>query len=208
MRKVLILSSGGLDSTTVTYWLRERGEAIVPVFFDYGQHCAEKEWTTLQEVLPTSGVEEPRRINISDIFHGSSSRLISEADLWTEAVNPDDLYIPYRTLLFFSAAAAIAQTCGVTEVYSGFIKSNHAKELDCSVAFLNSLGALSERVGPVRFDAPFREKTKREVVEIAKRLNVPIGRTFSCQVFSEVPCGACPNCVDRLEALIEAGLHG
>jgi 7-cyano-7-deazaguanine synthase len=207
MSEVVLLSSGGLDSTTVAYWLRERGEIIAPVFFDYGQHCAEKEWRTLLEVLPTNGVTQPSRINISDVLSGSSSRLICEPNLWVETVTPDDLYIPYRTLFFFAAAAAIAQTRGVTDVYSGFINSNHAKELDCSAAFLNSLGALSERVGPVRFNVPFREKTKTEVVEIAKRLMVPIGRTFSCQVFSDVPCGACPNCVDRLEALIEAGLH-
>jgi 7-cyano-7-deazaguanine synthase len=44
MSAVLLLCSGGLDSTTVAYWLRERGIAIVPIFFDYGQHCVEKEW--------------------------------------------------------------------------------------------------------------------------------------------------------------------
>jgi 7-cyano-7-deazaguanine synthase len=121
-------------------------------------------------------------------------------------VEANDLYIPYRTLLFFSAGAAFAQTHDMTDVYSGFINSNHAKELDCSAAFLNSLEALSENVGPVRFHIPFRNKTKKEVAEIAKQLGVPIGRTYSCQVFSDAPCGACPNCVERLNALQEAGL--
>jgi Predicted PP-loop superfamily ATPase len=196
MSNVLLLSSGGLDSTTVAYWLQEKGQTIVPIFFDYGQHCVEKEWITLQEVLPNDGVVAPARIDISGLFRGSRSRLISEADLWSEYVEPDDLYIPYRTLLFFSAAAAVAQTQGVSDVYSGFINSNHAKELDCSATFLNSLDAFSKGVGPVRFNMPFRDMTKREAVEIAKGLSVPIGRTFSCQVFSDIPCGACPNCVD------------
>jgi 7-cyano-7-deazaguanine synthase len=208
MSDVLLLSSGGLDSTTLAYWLREQRQAIVPIFFDYGQHCVEKEWITLQEVLPKDGVEPPTRVDISAIFHKSKSRLIAEADLWTESIDSHDLYIPYRTLLFFSAAAAIAQTRGLSEVYSGFINSNHAKELDCSATFLNSLDALSERVGPVRFNIPFRDKTKKEVIEIAKRLCVPIGRTFSCQVYSDIPCGACPNCVDRIDALVQAGLSG
>jgi 7-cyano-7-deazaguanine synthase len=206
MNEVVLLSSGGLDSTTLAYWLRERGKTIIPIFFDYGQHCVEKEWTTLRQVLPKDGVKPPTRVDISAIFRGSSSRLISEADLWTETVDSEDLYIPYRTLMFFSAGAAIAQTRRLTDVYSGFINSNHAKELDCAATFLNSLDALSERVGPVRFSMPFREKTKKEVAEIAKHLAVPIGRTFSCQVFSDVPCGACPNCVDRIDALVLAGL--
>ncbi len=202
----MLLSSGGLNSTTVAYWLRERGEVVVPVFFDYSQHCVEKEWETLNRVLPDGGVEPPARVDISGIFSGSRSRLIAEPDLWAERVEPEDLYIPYRTLLFFSAAAALAQTRGLTDVYSGFINSNHAKELDCSAAFLNSLDALAENVGPVRFHLPFRDKSKREVVEEARRLSVPIGRTFSCQVYSDIPCGACPNCVDRLDALAQAGL--
>jgi 7-cyano-7-deazaguanine synthase len=206
MSDVVLLSSGGLDSTTLAYWLREKGETIVPIFFDYGQHCVEKEWATLQEVLPKDGVEPPTRVDISAIFRGSQSRLISEPNLWAEAVYSEELYIPYRTLLFFSAAAAITQTRGLSEVYSGFINSNHAKELDCSASFLNGLDALSENVGPVRFNVPFREKTKREVLELAKRLSVPVGRTFSCQVYSDVPCGACPNCVERIDAFVQVDL--
>lgn len=206
MDTVLLLASGGLDSTTVAYWLRERGATVLPIFFDYGQHCVETEWATLRDVLPNDAVHPPRRIDISAIFQGSRSRLISEPDLWTESVEPLDLYIPYRTLLFFSSGAAIAQTLGLFEVYSGFINSSHAKELDCSADFLNNLDALAENVGAVRFRMPFREKTKTDVVEIAKLLNVPIGRTFSCQVFSDIPCGACPNCVERLGAIAQAGL--
>ena len=207
MGDVILLGSGGLDSTTLAYWLRERSETIVPIFFDYGQHCVETEWTTLQEVLPKSGVTPPTRIDISAIFGGSQSRLISEANLWKENVEPDDLYIPYRTLLFFSAAAAVAQTRGLTRVFSGFINSNHAKEIDCSAGFLNDLDALAENVGPVQFNMPFREMTKSEVARLARRLDVPIGRTFSCQVFSDIPCGACPNCVERIEAIGRAELE-
>jgi 7-cyano-7-deazaguanine synthase len=94
----------------------------------------------------------------------------------------------------------------MTEVYSGFINSNHAKELDCSSAFLNNLGVLAENVGAVRFHTPFRDKSKKDVAALAHQLGVPIGRTYSCQVYSDIPCGACPNCVERLSALRELGL--
>jgi len=92
---------------------------------------------------------------------------------------------------------------GLSEVYSGFINSNHAKELDCSANFLNKLEALAEHVGPVRIQLPFRDKSKTDVARLALKLGVPIGKTFSCQVFSDTPCGACPNCVERLNALAE-----
>lgn len=205
MPDVLLLSSGGLDSTTVAYWLRDQGISYLPLFFDYGQHCVETEWSTLQNVLPADAAS-PHRVDISGIFRGSKSRLIAEPDLWADSVKDDDLYIPYRTLLFFSAGAAFAQTNGITIVYSGFINSNHAKELDCTASFFNGLIALSQNVGPVRFQIPFRDASKTYVAELAKKLGVPIGKTYSCQVCSDTPCGACPNCVERLNAIQEAGL--
>jgi 7-cyano-7-deazaguanine synthase len=181
------------------------GVEVVPIFFDYGQHCAEVEWSRVNEVLP-SDVRRPERLNISDVFRGSLSRLIREADLWTEDVQDDDLYIPYRTMLFFAAAAARAQTVNILDVYTGFINSNHAKEIDCTAAFMNSLDGLTSNIGPVRFHSPFRYSSKTDVVRAAVELSVPIGRTYSCQASAQFPCGACPNCVDRLNALKEAKL--
>jgi 7-cyano-7-deazaguanine synthase len=200
MATALLLCSGGLDSTTLAYWLSGRGIRFVPVFLDYGQHCAEKEWETLRQVLPPGG-GTLERIDVSDVFRGSRSRLIVEPDLWTENVIDQDLYIPYRTLLFFSIAAAFAQTRSIADVYAGFINSNHAKEIDCSAAFLNGLDALAESVGPVRFHMPFRSWAKSQVVAEAVRLGVRVGDTYSCQMFSDTPCGACPNCVERLNAI-------
>jgi 7-cyano-7-deazaguanine synthase len=205
MRPVLLMSSGGLDSTTVAYQLHADAVLVHPVFFDYGQHCVEMEWTRVNEVLPSSMIR-PERVTFSDVFRGSGSRMIKEADLWREAVADNDLYLPYRTLVFFSMAAARAQTLGLVDVYTGFINSNHAKEIDCSAEFLNKLDGLSQDVGPVRFISPFRNSSKGQVVRRAVELGVPIGRTYSCQAASKFPCGACPNCVERLRALVEGGI--
>lgn len=199
------MASGGLDSTTVAYQLHAEGVAVHPLFFDYGQHCVEMEWARVNEVLPAS-MMRPERLTVSDAFRGSSSRLIDEADLWRDAVVDDDLYVPYRTLVFFALAAARAQTLGMLEVFTGFINSNHAKEIDCSANFLNSLDGLSQDIGPVRFFSPFRFSSKAVVARRAVELGVPIGRTYSCQAASRFPCGACPNCVERQKALMETDL--
>ncbi|WP_244173016.1 7-cyano-7-deazaguanine synthase [Kosakonia pseudosacchari] len=205
IKKVLLLASGGLDSTTVAYQLAAEGTEVVPIFFNYGQHCVEIEWSRVNEVLP-SEMQRPERFDISDIFRGSQSRLIREADLWTEDIKDDDLYIPYRTMLFFAAAAARAQIVGILNVYTGFINSNHAKEIDCTAAFMNNLDELTSTIGPVRFHSPFRYSSKADVARVAAELGVPIGRTYSCQASAQFPCGACPNCVERLSALKEAKL--
>ncbi|MEJ2612938.1 MAG: 7-cyano-7-deazaguanine synthase [Candidatus Thiodiazotropha sp.] len=205
MKTVILLASGGLDSTTVAYLLAAENFKIQPIFFDYGQHCVEMEWSRLNEVLPSNTLT-PERIDISSIFSGSNSRLISEANLWQDQVKDDDLYVPYRTMLFFAIAAARAQTIGIFDVYTGFINSNHAKEIDCTSDFMNHLDGLVEDIGPVRFYSPFRYCSKFEVTQKAVTLGVPIGRTYSCQASSQFPCGACPNCVERLNALSEANL--
>ena len=63
MKKVILLASGGLDSTTVAYKLAADGIQFVPVFFDYGQHCVEIEWDRVNEVLP-AGSPAPERVDV------------------------------------------------------------------------------------------------------------------------------------------------
>lgn len=202
----VLLASGGLDSTTLAYWLERRGRRVIPLFIDYGQHCASTELVTAKTVLPPTLVPLIAIVDVADVYRGTSSRLIAEPDLWTDAIAGDDLYLPYRNLLLLSVAAAFAQARGIGTVYSAFINSNHAKELDCSAAFFDSLGAVLTEYGGVRVEMPFRAMSKVDVTRIALDHDVPIGATFSCQAASTVPCGACPNCFERLSALRELGL--
>jgi 7-cyano-7-deazaguanine synthase len=103
--------------------------------------------------------------------------------------------------MLLTVAAAYAQSHERSAVYAAFINSNHALELDCSARFFAELHGLFTMYGGIEVRMPFKEMTKTEVVRRAIALNVPIGTTFSCQAGSEIPCGACPNCVDRLDAL-------
>jgi 7-cyano-7-deazaguanine synthase len=201
----VLLASGGLDSTTLAFWLRSQSIGFVPLFVDYGQHCARTELTRLTELLPAEEFGPAKIIDIADVYSGCASRLISEANLWEQDVTADDLYLPYRNLLLMSVGAAFAQAHGFEDVYAAFINSNHAKEIDCSAQFFDGLGEMLSDYGTVKIKMPFHDMSKREVAEIGLQLNAPIARTFSCQAASTVPCGACPNCVDRLEALNEIG---
>ncbi len=196
---VILLASGGLDSTTLLYRLLRDEKNVLPVFFDYGQHCAETEWRCLRQIMPDGVV--PERVDISSIYRHSVSRMIIESNPWEEKVEDTDLYLPYRTLLFFSVGASFAQSLGIDEVYSAYINSNHAKELDCTAEFFNGLDSFAASVGPVRFRLPFKEWSKLQVVEEAVRLGVDVAATFSCQLFGDTPCGACPNCVERIAAI-------
>lgn len=197
----LLLASGGMDSTVLAYDLANKKQNIVILFIDYGQHCKEKEYATLKRMLPKQFVNNIEIIKIGDIYKYSESRMIKEANLWKDEVKAEDLYLPYRNLLFLSAASAFAQSLGIKIVYSAFINSNHAKEIDCSLKFFTELETLLKEYGSVEIRFPFRDLTKYDVAKKGLELGIAIDKTYSCQVNSKSPCGVCPNCVDRLNAI-------
>ncbi|RXG14202.1 7-cyano-7-deazaguanine synthase [Leeuwenhoekiella aestuarii] len=200
-KKGVILVSGGLDSTTLCYLFMKKCVEFVPLIINYGQHCFKTELDRLNKVLPEQYVSKIEILDISDIYKYSNSKFIKASNLWEESITADDLYIPYRNVLILTVAASFARTLGLNNVYSAFINSNHAKEIDCSNDFFNNLESLLKDYGSVKIEMPFRDYSKFEVAKLGIELGAPIGKTFSCQASPDVPCGACPNCVDRLEAL-------
>ena len=197
----VLLASGGMDSTVLAYDLANQGQNIVLLFLDYGQHCAKTELETLKRIVPPQFENNTRIIKIGDIYKESNSRMSVEANLWVDNVVADDLYLPYRNLLFLSIASAYAQSIGAKNVYSAFINSNHAKEIDCSMEFFTKLENLLQSYGSVKINMPYRELSKREVARLGLRLGAPVAATYSCQVNAENPCGVCPNCVDKIDAI-------
>ena len=197
----ILLASGGMDSTTLAYHLKDQKLDFVPLFIHYGQHCADTELATLRKVLPEGKFRKIEIVDISSVYKYSSSRFIKPADLWSDDISANDLYIPYRNILLLTVGASFAHTLGGKKVYSAFINSNHAKEIDCSNDFFNSMDKMIEGYGTISIEMPFRYFTKYEVARLGVALKAPIGVTFSCQASPVIPCGACPNCVDRLEAI-------
>ena len=198
---IVVLASGGMDSTVLLYEFLDQGSQVRPLFINYGQHCAETEIASLKKNAPKALRELIEITNVTDIYRHSRSRLVKEADLWVDDINADDLYLPYRNLLLLSIGAAYAQSIGAKALSAAFINSNHAKEIDCSAKFFTDLSGVLEEYGAIQLKMPFRNMSKADVALRGIELGVPITETFSCQANSSIPCGACPNCVDRLEAL-------
>jgi 7-cyano-7-deazaguanine synthase len=173
----------------------------MPIFADYGQHCAVTELLTLQEVLPANLRNRIFVINLGSIYTDCFSRMLSAADLWSEKVTDDDFFVPYRNQLLLTAGAAVAKSKGIDDLYSAFIQSNVALATDCTTKFLQELAELTVNYGGVRLHFPFAQMSKTEVARLGVRLQVPLGATYSCLAGASTACGACPNCVDRLKAL-------
>ena len=197
----LLLASGGMDSTVLAYKLAKERKKVIVLFINYGQHCRDKEYRTLLKVIPPEYINNVRVIRIGDVYKESNSRMIIEANLWEDSVVAEDMYLPYRNILFLSLASAYAQSMGIKDVFTAFINSNHAKEIDCSMDFFTKLESLLLEFGSTRINMPFRNMTKTEVAKLGLELGAPIEMTYSCQVNAHMPCGACPNCVDRIVAI-------
>lgn len=198
---VLLLASGGLDSTTLAYSLIAQGIDFMPLFINYGQHSSNTELTTLREVLPARFREKIEVVDVSAVYRGSSSRLVVAPDLWRERVEDEDLFLPQRNLLILSIGAAFAESRGMTKVYAGFIETHRAPGADCCDPFFEIMDRLMHQSGQVEIVLPLRRLSKAEVAQLGVKVGAPIGQTFSCLAAAAIPCGACPNCVDRLQAI-------
>ena len=55
--------------------------------------------------------------------------------------------------------------------------------------------------------APYTSITKADIARIGKRLGIDYSETWSCYKGGEKHCGKCGTCVERKEALAEAGIE-
>ena len=219
--KILVLASGGLDSTVLLHKaVKEVGaENVVAMNTFYGQkHAKEMEYAKWQ--CEHLGVEL-HNVDLSQIFsfNKDCSALLagSKMDIVHKdyAAQLEDLkkagkaptvtaYVPYRNGLFLSYASAVAIQLNCDKIYYGAHADDAAGNAypDCSSAFHN---AINEAIyqgsgGQLKVEAPFVSCTKAEVVKTGLELNVPYELTWSCYEGGEKPCGVCGTCIDRAEA--------
>lgn len=210
--KALVLLSGGLDSTTcLSLAVNSFGAAnVITLSLLYGQKH-DREVEAAKAIAEHFGCKHQVFI-LPNIFQGYGSSLvdsdkdhpeISYHEISTSfGVSPT--YVPFRNGNFLSTAAALALVEDVDYIYYGA----HAEDArgfaypDCTPEF-NGAMANAIYVGTyhkVRLLTPLQWSNKREVVELAHRLNTPIHLTYSCYAGREKQCGKCPTCVSRMEA--------
>ncbi|MCD7820802.1 MAG: 7-cyano-7-deazaguanine synthase QueC [Clostridiales bacterium] len=220
--KALVLSSGGVDSTTALALAVEQygRENVVALSISYGQKH-DKEISSAKAVAQHYGVEQ-LFLDLTDIFQYSDCSLLRQSDedipleSYAEQIEetggetPVSTYVPFRNGLFLSCAASIALSkgCGV------LIYGAHADDAagfaypDCSPAFHQAMdAAVYEGSGhQLHIEAPFVRWTKAQVVKKGLELGVPYELTWSCYQGGDKPCGQCGTCLDRAKAFAENGV--
>lgn len=213
--KVLVLSSGGVDSSTcLGIAVNEYGkENVISLSMSYGQKH-KKELEAAKNIAKYYGVEQ-LYLDLAEIFRFSDCSLLDHSDkdiphesyakqLENTEGTPVSTYVPFRNGLFLSTAASIALSKGCQVIYYGAHSDDAAGSAypDCSDAFNRAMNqAITEGSGgQVRIEAPFVNWTKKDIVRKGLGLNVPYELTWSCYEGTDKPCGKCGTCIDRIEA--------
>ena len=220
--KALVLSSGGVDSTTCLGLAIERfgKENVIALAITYGQKHT-KEVEAAQAVAQYYGIEL-LSLDLSTIFRydtkctllqGSEEEIPEESyaeQLKKTDGKPVSTYVPFRNGLFLSSAASIALSKDCSVIYYGAHSDDAAGNAypDCSDALNQSMKSAIE-IGSgnqLTIEAPFVNMAKKDVVREGLRLKVPYHLTWSCYEGGDKPCGKCGTCRDRAAAFAANGV--
>lgn len=220
--KALVLSSGGVDSTTALALAVSRygKDNVIALSVSYGQKHG-KEIQAAKAVSAFYGVEQ-LFLDLSKIFQYSNCSLLQQSTEEipeesyarqiekTEGEKPVSTYVPFRNGLFLSSAASIALSKDCSVILYGAHADDSAGFAypDCSPMFNDAMNqAIFEGSGhQLKVEAPFVNMTKAEVVKMGLELNAPYELTWSCYEGKDVPCGKCGTCIDRAAAFAANGV--
>ena len=229
------LLSGGLDSTTVTAYAKDRVDHMSAITFHYGQSHS-KEVDCAVRIAGIMGIEH-RLLDIS---------FLSEVSWYSALTNPDQFptptgrsneeighgvpmtYVPLRNTIFLSIAAAYLESrvlyaievdgVDASEVTATVYMAPNALDYsgypDCRPEFYKNmrrtfeLGSKlwTEYAVPIRIETPIINLPKAQIAALGIRLRAPLESTWSCYEGDEVPCGSCDSCILRAKGFAEAGI--
>jgi len=175
--EILVLLSGGIDSTTCLAFYLDLGRRPCAMFVDYQQPAVH------QEALAAQAVSDYYGIQLTNLT-------------WNGYVKKTDGLIPGRNA-FLLIAALMERPPTVTTVAIGIHAGTNYK--DCTSAFISAMQTVFDiyTEGRTNIAAPFVEWTKGEIYAYCKTQSVPLALTYSCERSGETHCGQCLSCLDR-----------
>lgn len=223
MDRALVLSSGGVDSTTcIGIAVKEFGrENVSTVSIYYGQKH-NKELKCAERIAEYYNVKH-YVLDISTIMEYSNCSLLSHStEEITQGKYSDQIeksktgrvstYVPFRNGLMLSSVAALAVSIypeDIVHIYIGAHADDAAGNAyaDCSKDFTDAMHQ-AIKIGTyekVLVEAPLVDMNKAQVVRTGLLLQVPYNITYSCYEGRDKSCGKCGTCIDRREAFIQNG---
>lgn len=178
-KSVLVLFSGGIDSTACLQYYKSLGYIVEGLFINYNQKSLKNEEKAVQ-VLSDYFKIKTRTIKID------TNKIINGGEI----LGRNFMFLSIALMNFSFQNGLISLGIHAGTSYP-----------DCSKEFIIK----SQRIfnlytsGNIIIDCPFIELNKREVFEYFKQQNLPINYTYSCENGAEIqPCGNCSSCKDLI----------
>lgn len=205
----LMVLSGGMDSVTMLH--EYKNEIALAVTFSYGANHNAREAECARWHCNALGIELIE-IDLSFMGQHFKSSLLSGGDAIPEGHYAEDnmrsTVVPFRNGIMLSIAAGLAESRGLKAVMIANHSGDHAIYPDCRDGFIRAMGsAIAEGTfAPVQLRAPYTMLTKGQIAMRGAHIGVDYAHTYSCYKGGERHCGRCGTCVERREAMAEAGI--
>ena len=209
MKDSILILSGGMDSVTMLYEYKDR--IAVALTFYYGSNHNKREAQYAKMHCERLGVEHlllPLQF-IHDYFKSS---LLEGADAVPEGhyadANMKSTVVPFRNGIMLAVACGIAESRGLKYVMIANHFGDHSIYPDCRAGFVR---AMSQAMAEGTYDgitlfAPYTDISKTDIARRGAALGIDYSLTYSCYKGGEKHCGKCGTCVERKEAMREAGI--
>ncbi|MDF1593108.1 MAG: 7-cyano-7-deazaguanine synthase QueC [Desulfobacterales bacterium] len=219
-KKAVVLSSGGLDSTTAMAMVKKEGFEIYSLSFDYGQRhrfelkAAARVAKALEARTHLVIKLDLRKIGgsaLTDRIDVPKSRKITDMQKEIPVT-----YVPARNTIFLSHALAWAEVSGASDIVIGVNAVDYSGYPDCRpeyievferLANLATKAAVENRV-QIKIQAPLLYLSKARIIKKGVALGVDYSITHSCYDPSPrgISCGQCDSCILRLKGFKAAGI--
>lgn len=219
-KRAVVLSSGGLDSTTAMAVARLECYEVYSLSFRYGQrHTVELE--AAKRVAKALGAEQHLVIDI-DLAKIGGSALTDDIPVPKSRTEQDmqkeipATYVPARNTIFLSYALAWAEVIRASDIFIGVSAVDYSGYPDCRPEYIEAfehMANLATKAGvegktQVSIRAPLIHMSKAEIIQKGIELGVDYSITHSC--YDPSPegkaCGQCDSCVLRKKGFTKAGV--
>ena len=198
-----------MDSVTLLYDYRDR--IALAISFDYGSNHNAKEIPFARLHCERLGI---RHLTIPLDFMGQyfRSSLLEGSEAIPEGHYADEnmksTVVPFRNGIMLAIATGIAESNDLPYVMMANHSGDHTIYPDCRPAFVEAFdqAARAGTYNGVRLLSPYCNLTKGQIAARGRELGIDYAETWSCYKGGDKHCGRCGTCIERREALAEAGL--
>ena len=219
-KRAVVLSSGGLDSTTAMAIAKQQGFKIYSLSFSYGQRHS-FELMAAERVAELMGVSKHLVMELDLRKFGASALTddIAVPKSYDGNIKTDKIpvtYVPARNTIFLALAMAWAETLNASDIFIGVNAIDYSGYPDCrpeyikafeNMANLATKAAVEEGL-KLKIHTPLINMTKAQIIGKGMELGVNYAVTHSCYDPSPegLACGYCDSCVLRKKGFMEAGV--